>query len=303
MGLGEKRKILVVDDEKSNLAVLNQILSMEYTVLTARSGEEALKRVEADSPDLILLDIIMPGMDGFQVLVKLKGADHTKNIPVIVITGLSGENNEERGFFLGAVDYITKPFKNAIVKARVRTHMMIVNQMRTIERLGLVDPLTDISNRRSFDDRIDVEWRRCTRENKPISFLMMDIDKFKTYNDTYGHPQGDILLQSMAKLFCASARRPADIVARLGGEEFGILLPETTLDNALAIAEKIRQDVESLQIPTSDGQTMTSATISIGVASIIPGETDIIRNFIEKADEYLYAAKNSGRNRVCSGSA
>ncbi|MDR3322428.1 MAG: diguanylate cyclase [Synergistaceae bacterium] len=295
-----KYSILAVDDERANLAVLNRILSADYTIFTAKSGEEALDRAQKDRPDLILLDIVMPGMNGFDVLTKLKESPHTRNIPVIIVTGLSSEEDEEKGFFLGAVDYITKPFKNAIVLARVRTHIQIIHQIRTIERLGLIDPLTDIANRRSFDDRIDMEWRRSVREGKPISFLMMDLDKFKNYNDTYGHPQGDVLLKTVAKIFAAAARRPSDLAARLGGEEFGILLPDADLESALSIAEKIRSEVEATRIPAPDG-AVTSATISIGAASLIPREGDLAKDFISKADVNLYNAKSTGRNRIYSG--
>ncbi|MDR1651233.1 MAG: diguanylate cyclase [Synergistaceae bacterium] len=298
MGIGKRYKILAVDDERSNLAALSRILSPEYEIITAMSGEDALKTASSASPDLILLDAIMPKMDGFSALVHLKEQEETKNIPVIIMAGLGGENDEERGFFLGAVDYISKPFKNAIVKARVRTHIMIVNQLRAIECLGLIDSLTDIPNRRSFDDRMEVEWRRCVRDQKPMSFLMMDLDNFKIYNDTYGHPQGDVLLREAAKIFSQAARRPSDMAARLGGEEFGVLLSDTDISGALLIAEKIRRDMEALRVPAYDGKTMTSATISIGAATTVPQETDFIKDFIERADEYLYAAKAAGRNVV-----
>ncbi|MDR3264414.1 MAG: diguanylate cyclase [Synergistaceae bacterium] len=294
-----KYGILVVDDERSNLAVLNRILSSEYTVFTAKSGEEALSRVERDRPDLILLDIVMPGMDGFEVLRKLKASQETRNIPVIFITELSGEESEERGLFLGAVDYIMKPFKNAIVLARVRAHIQIVHQLRTIERLGLMDPLTDIPNRRSFDNHIGIEWRRCIRERRSISFMMMDLDTFKSYNDTYGHPQGDVLLKTVAKIFAAAARRPSDLPARLGGEEFGLLLPNTDLAGAVAAAEKIRVEVENRKLLTAAG-VVTSATISIGVTSIVPTKGDAVSVFVAKADENLYKAKKAGRNRIVS---
>ncbi|MDR3254380.1 MAG: diguanylate cyclase [Synergistaceae bacterium] len=300
MEANQKYSILAADDERANLAVLNRILSADYTIFTAKSGEEALDRAQKDRPDLILLDIIMPGMSGFDVLAKLKESPHVQNIPVIIITGLSSEEDEERGFFLGAVDYITKPFKNGIVLARVRTHIQIIHQMRMIERLGLIDPLTDIANRRSFDNHIDVEWRRSVREEKPISFLMMDLDKFKSYNDTYGHPQGDVLLKTVAKIFSSAARRPSDLAARLGGEEFGILLPDTDMENALYIAEKIRSDVEVARIPTSDGSA-TAATISIGAVSTFPQDGDLAKDFLAKADVNLYNAKNGGRNRIYSG--
>jgi diguanylate cyclase (GGDEF)-like protein len=289
--------VLVVDDEESSLAVMDKILSPEYTVFTAKSGEEALRLAEEEIPDLILLDILMPGMDGVETLSRLKMSEATMEIPVIFISGLSGEDDEEKGFALGAVDYITKPFRNSIVQARVRTHMRIIRQMRMIEKTGLIDPLTDIPNRRSFDDRFDKEWRRCGREGNPISFLMMDLDKFKNYNDTYGHPQGDALLRAVAKIVSSEAKRPSDLAARLGGEEFGLLLANTGLEGALLIAERIRSKVESEKIPTADGKVLTSMTISIGVVSAIPKDCPAL-DFIRKADECLYAAKNAGRNRV-----
>jgi diguanylate cyclase (GGDEF)-like protein len=296
-----KYGILAVDDEKSNLLVLHQILSPEYAVFTAKSGEEALSRTASEKPDLILLDIIMPGMNGFETLKTFKEYPETRNIPVIIITGLDNADDEEKGFLLGAVDYITKPFKNAIVKARVKTHIQIVRQIRAIERMGMVDGLTDIPNRRCFDDRLAMEWRRAEREQKPVAFLMMDVDKFKTYNDTYGHPQGDALLRSIAKIFESAVKRPADLAARLGGEEFGVLLPDTGLEAAKEIAETIRSGVEAMRVPAGDGKTITTATISIGVVSLVPSKKITMEAFMSKADENLYAAKTNGRNRVCSG--
>jgi diguanylate cyclase (GGDEF)-like protein len=293
-----KFSILVIDDEKANLLVLNTILSRDYTVYTAKSGAEGLKLAQADLPDLILLDIIMPDMDGFEVLKCLKAAEELKNIPVIFITGLDNDTDEEKGLVLGAVDYITKPFKNAIVLARVRNQIQILEHIRTIEQLGLIDPLTGIPNRRCFDDRIGIEWRRAVREKQPISFMMLDVDKFKVYNDTYGHPQGDVLLKTIAKIFTALARRPGDLAARLGGEEFGVLLPETNLESALKIAEEIRSEVEHTEVPSAAGLTRT--TLSIGVVSQIPTTENTSADFISQADQHLYQAKESGRNRVCS---
>jgi diguanylate cyclase (GGDEF)-like protein len=290
--------ILVIDDEKSNLMALNGILSPDYTVFTAKSGREGLNRALADQPDLILLDIVMPGMNGFEVLKALKESEDTRRIPVIVITGLDNEDDEERGFSLGAVDYIGKPFKNTIVKARVKTHMQIVRQIRTIERIGLMDGLTDIPNRRCFDDRFALEWRRALREGRPLSFLMMDLDKFKAYNDTYGHPQGDALLRTVARILSAAAKRPADLAARLGGEEFGLLLPDTPAGAAGEIAERIRASVEAARVPAAGGKILTKTTMSIGFVSLVPAEQMAPESFIAAADRNLYAAKESGRNRV-----
>jgi len=298
---GDKCTILIVDDEKADLVVLNKILHTEYSILTAKYGEIAIKLAADEHPDLILLDILLPDMSGYDVLLKLKGNAETGNIPIIFITGLDSEEDEEKGFFLGAADYIKKPFKDSLVKARVRSHMEILAHMRAIKRLGLTDPLTGMPNRRNFDDRMSIEWRRAIREKKPISLLIMDIDNFKAYNDTYGHLQGDSLLIAVAQVLLRSVKRPADISARIGGEEFVMLLPDTGYGPARAIAEGIRSNVETLRVPTADDTAITCATISIGVASIVPEEQDTATVFMAKTDEYLYAAKTQGRNRVYPG--
>jgi diguanylate cyclase (GGDEF)-like protein len=284
-----------------NIMMLTRILSADYVLLTATSGEAALSLALKQIPDLILLDVIMPGMDGFEVLTELKRNPETMNIPVIFITGADNEEDEERGFLLGAVDYITKPFKNVIVKVRVNTHMKIVSQLRMNERLGMIDPLTGIHNRRSFDHSFEAEWGRAVREKTPISFLMLDIDHFKKYNDAFGHLQGDELLKAAAAIFVAVVKRPTDLAARLGGEEFGILLPGAGPQGALAVAEEVRKAVEALQVPTIDGKQQTTATVSIGVASISPVHSDSPTELLSRADDCLYAAKESGRNKVIGG--
>ena len=294
-----KFSILVVDDEKANLLMLNKILSSKYIVYTARTGEEVFDRIKDNQPDLILLDIMLPGMSGFDVLHHLKEIPETRSIPVIFISGLNSEGDEEKGLLMGAVDYIIKPFKAAIILARVNTHLQIVRQIRMIERIGMVDALTDIPNRRCFDDRISIEWRRCLRTGSSLSLLMLDVDKFKNYNDTWGHPQGDVLLKSLSHIFVASARRPGDLAARIGGEEFSVLLPDTNIDAAIRVAEDIRSQVEHLRIPTADGVTITTITVSIGVGSCVPDKNVQISDFISETDKKLYRAKELGRNRVC----
>jgi len=289
--------ILVVDDEKSNLEVLARILSPLYNILIARNGARALELAKQNTPDLILLDIIMPDMSGFDVITQLKEASATVNIPVIFITGLTGTADEEKGFFLGAVDYIAKPFNKAIVKARVNTHIKIVDQMRTIERIGLIDSLTKLSNRRGFNDRFNADWGRAIREQTPISYLLMDIDHFKTYNDTYGHHQGDVALRSFADAASNAINRSADFIARWGGEEFVIILVNTDADGAAEVAENVRKNVEDMVIPTEDGKE-TKITVSIGVNSTVPKLQTSPDDFVENADQALYKAKASGRNRV-----
>lgn len=294
----QRQSILIVDDEKTNLALLNGILAPEYTILAARSGEEALERLAENLPDLILLDIAMPGMDGFEVISRLKSEPATQRIPVILVTEPDNGGDEEKGFNLGAADYIGKPFKEAIVRARVRNHMQILHQVYVIERLGLLDPLTDIASSHNFDKHLPREWESAIRDRKPLSLLMMDIDNFKAYNDTYGHPQGDVLLKTIARLIeSAAARRPRDICARIGGEEFVVLCPDTDHVGALDIAEQLRLNVENMKVLSFD-RKLTSATISIGIASVIPTRNDEMTSFIKLADERLYTAKAHGRNRI-----
>jgi len=291
--------ILITDDEKFNLDILGSILSPAYNILISRSGSRAVELAKQNSPDLILLDVMMPDMTGFEVITELKASNDTVNIPVIFITGLTDPADEEKGFFLGAVDYITKPFNKAIVKARVNTHIKIIDQMRTIERIGLIDPLTRIANRRGFENRFNAEWGRAIREKTSISFLLMDIDKFKNYNDTYGHQQGDTALKTFADVASASVSRANDFVARWGGEEFCVLLSNTDITGALEVAEHVRKNIEASVIHTEDGN-ITQVTVSIGVNSMIPDADSSSSDFIKKADEALYSAKEQGRNRVVS---
>ena len=293
--------ILITDDEKLNLYILGGILSPTYNILVSRSGARALEIAKNNRPDLILLDVIMPDMSGFEVIEKLKASELTAKIPVIFITGLSDVADEERGFFLGAVDYIAKPFNKAIIKARVNTHIRILDQMRTIEQIGLIDPLTRVENRRGFETRICAEWGRSMREQTPVAMLMMDIDRFKDYNDTYGHQQGDAVLKAFTDTVSKSLLRSVDSVARWGGEEFVILLPDTGADGAAEVAERVRANVEALDIATEDG-SVTKITVSIGVHSIVPTADDSIKECIEKADQALYKAKQAGRNRVVTSS-
>ena len=288
--------ILIADDEKSNLDILGNILSPMYNLLISRSGPRAIEIAKEQKPDLILLDVLMPEMSGFEVIEKLKESESTANIPVIFITGLTDTANEEKGFNLGAVDYITKPFIKSIVRARINTHIRIVDQIRTIEQISLIDPLTKISNRRGFENRLNMEWSRAFREKIPISILMIDLDKFKNYNDTYGHQQGDAALRAFADVSMKTIMRAVDISARWGGEEFVILLPGTNSVGAAEVAERLRVNTENRIIPTDEG-IETRITVSIGVNTVIPDGDDSISDFIKKADQALYKAKNAGRNK------
>jgi diguanylate cyclase (GGDEF)-like protein len=294
----KKNSVLIVDDENANIMALTHILSPVYTVYAAKNGQKAIEAAERYLPDVILLDIIMPEMDGYAVIAALKNSEKMREIPVVFITGLNNADNEEKGLALGAADYISKPFSPAIVKLRVKNQIKMLNQLRIIEQISMLDQLTSIPNRRGFDSRMDMEWIRAIRENTLISMLIMDVDKFKVYNDTYGHQQGDVVLQAVAITIAQSLNRPGDFSARWGGEEFVVLLPNTDLNGALHIAEKIRLNVSNLSIPCADG-TDTKVTVSIGVKTQAPHQNSSRDSFITEADKALYKAKESGRNRVC----
>jgi len=293
-----KNSILIVDDERSNLLFLTRILGEKYDIYTAKDGASAIKKATELAPDLIMLDIIMPDMSGYEVLNALRKQDTTRNIPIIFITGLNSEDEEERALSYNAVDYINKPLRPNIVKLRVRNHIRNVNQIRTIERLSMTDQLTDIPNRRSFDNRLNMEWRRAIREKSPISLLMFDVDKFKTYNDIYGHQQGDAVLRAVAKIIEQGLKRPGDFAARWGGEEFVALLANTGRLGALEVAERIRAAVEKINLTCDECSDTVPVTISIGVESLIPEQSNSLDLFISAADNALYEAKAAGRNCV-----
>jgi diguanylate cyclase (GGDEF)-like protein len=295
----DRVKILVVDDEKMNIIALAHFLKPLYEIIVAVDGYSALEAAKKHAPDIILLDIIMPDMNGFDVLVKLKDSAETMNIPVIFITGLSNAGDEEKGLLLGAVDYITKPFNKSVVKARIKTQLKMLEYIHTIERLCMLDALTGLPNRRGFDTRMNVEWGRASREKNSLGLIMLDIDKFKIYNDTYGHPQGDILLQSVADIISKTHNRSTDFASRWGGEEFIVLLPDTDLEGTINIAEQIRINIMNTFVQCADG-TSTSTTVSLGAVSTVPSDKDSAAGFIAEADKLLYAAKKNGRNRVCS---
>ena len=294
----ERNSLLIVDDDASSLRALTHILQSDYSIYTAKDGESALKKAERFLPDLILLDILMPRMDGYEVLGALRKSEKAGEIPVIFITGLNNRNDEEKGLTLGARDYITKPFQATIVKLRIQHQIQIVNQVRTIKHLSMIDTLTELANRRSFDDRLRTEWARAIRGSAPISMLLIDVDFFKDYNDTYGHQQGDVALQTVAKIFSQFFKRPGDFLARWGGEEFAALLSNTDMHGGLMLGEEIRAGVENAVIHCVDGAS-TQLTVSIGVNAQVPAQNSSIDAFIACADTALYAAKSAGRNRVC----
>jgi len=297
--MSNMKKILIVDDEKMNIIALAHFLKPQYEIIVATDGASALEAAEKHLPDIILLDILMPDITGFDVLIKLKDSAATMKIPVIFLTGLNNDADEEKGLSLGAVDYITKPFNKTIVKERIKIHLKMSDYIRTIEKLCMLDALTGLSNRRGFDMRLDAEWGRAFREKKSLGLIILDIDNFKIYNDTYGHPQGDNLLQAISDVLTKTVNRSSDFIARWGGEEFFVLLPDTDLDGSYNIAEQIRLNVMEIELPSDDG-SITSVTVSLGAYSKIPGNGDQSADYIAEVDKLLYAAKKNGKNQTCT---
>jgi len=292
-----KNSILVADDDRLIVQALTHILSPDYTIYIAKDGQDAIDVAKAMTPDVILLDVLMPGMSGFDVITTLKNMSETREIPVIFVTGMDNAKDEERGLTLGAADYISKPFTPAIVKLRVSNQLKIVNQMRLIHRLSITDTLTGTANRRQFNNWLDQEWKRSVRFQAPLSVLMLDIDHFKVFNDNYGHLQGDVALQTVAQIITKALKRPRDLVARWGGEEFAIVLPDTSMQGAFIVAEDIRTSIEKHILMVKDEMPIR-VTVSVGVNSIVPGQQNSIDRFVSDADKALYQAKRAGRNRV-----
>ncbi len=298
-------RLLVVDDQPINVQALYQALSAEHQVFVATSGEQALKLALEKLPDLVLLDVVMPGTDGFEVCRRLKLDPATADIPVIFVTAHSEETEEARGLDLGAVDFIAKPFHPRVVRARVKTHLTLKRQSDFLRRMAFVDGLTGVYNRRHFDERLQQEWLRARRNGTPLSLLLMDLDGFKRYNDRYGHPAGDDCLRRVAQALGQGLLRPADLLARYGGEEFAAILPETDAAGALALAERLGRQVQALALAHADSPAgLPVVSISIGIASrpsTAPGEqAGTESDLLARADRQLYRAKAEGRARACA---
>jgi diguanylate cyclase (GGDEF)-like protein len=294
----EKNSVRIVDDEKASIIALTHILGEEYTVFAAKRGEEAVELAKKHLPDVVLLDIMMPEMNGYEVLARLKADEATRDIPVIFITGLDEAEDEEKGLKMGAADYINKPFSPAIVKLRINNQMQMLNQIEMIRNLSMTDQLTGIANRRNFDNRFRLEWNHANRSKTPLSLAFVDLDHFKIYNDSFGHLQGDVALQVVARTIVQSLKRSSDFAARWGGEEFAILLPGTSSGGATDVAECIRHHIEEAHIPCTE-KGAEAITASAGVNTLVPDEYLSMDDLIDGADQALYAAKNNGRNRVC----
>jgi diguanylate cyclase (GGDEF)-like protein len=292
--------VLIVDDQPANIHALAALLKKDYRILTATRGEKALElAARTPPPDLILLDIVMPDMDGHEVCARLKNDEATKAIPIIFVTALGEEQDEEHGLNLGAADYISKPFSPAIVRARVRNQINLKLRTDRLEQVAMQDGLTQIPNRRHFDQKLREEWGRLTRNGQSLSLLMIDIDQFKLYNDHYGHGAGDECLRQVAQALYQVPQRPTDLVARYGGEEFAAVLPETDEAGAGHLAQRLLEAVRALGIEHAYSDVAPHVTISVGVATHSPRQPKRDAEALKQsADRALYQAKSQGRNRL-----
>jgi diguanylate cyclase (GGDEF)-like protein len=298
--------ILVVDDDRVTRQMICQTMNKEgYQVVEASNGEEGLAAYQRLQPHIILLDAVMPIMDGFTCCTNLQALPGGDRTPILMITGLDDKASVDQAFTVGATDYITKPIhwpvllqrvKRLIQQAQLYQKLEAVNQ--ELHRLANSDGLTEVANRHRFEECFEREWRRMAREKLPLSFILCDLDCFKSYNDTYGHQAGDQCLKSVASAISRCAKRPADLVARYGGEEFAIILPNTNEFGALHVAEEIRDQVNALKIPHKGSTVREFVTLSLGVASIIPDHNIPTAVLIKAADEALYQAKREGRDRA-----
>ncbi|MCT7507547.1 GGDEF domain-containing response regulator [Aliarcobacter cryaerophilus] len=293
----KKPTILVVDDMTTTLLLIHDLLKDTYEVKIAKSGTKALEILESPNDiDLILLDIEMPDINGYDVCKRIKNNETIKNIPIIFITGRTSQEDEEYGLNLGAIDYITKPFNKAIVKLRIKNYLDLKIKNDMLEKLSMYDGLTNIRNRRFFDETFEKTFNEIKRDKKSLAVLMIDIDFFKPYNDNYGHGQGDETLRKVAKALEKTIKRASDFVARYGGEEFVILLKDINKDGVEAVANNLLNAVRELKITHEFSKIENYVTISIG-ASFYNSSSDITKlELLLKADETLYNVKNSGRN-------
>lgn len=293
----KKPTILVVDDMTTTLLLIHDLLKDTYEVKIAKSGTKALEILESPNDiDLILLDIEMPDMNGYDVCKRIKNNETIKNIPIIFITGRTSQEDEEYGLNLGAIDYITKPFNKAIVKLRIKNYLNLKIKNDMLEKLSMYDGLTNIRNRRFFDETFEKTFSEIKRDKKSLAVLMIDIDFFKPYNDNYGHGQGDETLRKVAKALEKTIKRASDFVARYGGEEFVILLKDIKKDGVEAVANNLLNAVRELKITHEFSKIENYVTISIG-ASFYNSSSDVTKlELLLKADETLYNVKNSGRN-------
>lgn len=317
MANNHELKVMVVEDSKVTMkALCNYLERMGISQpLTAVTGAAAIELFRKERPDIVLLDALLPDIDGFDIARQLRAMEKNNEwAAILFLTSMAKDEDLARGIEAGGDDYLTKPISEVVLKAKIGAMRRLVEMQRSLvdvthklnlankklQRMSTIDGLTGIGNRRSFDDFAVREWRRCQRMKKPMSIIMVDVDHFKQYNDTYGHQAGDICLKAVATQVARSAPRAGDMSARYGGEEFVLVLGETDIDGATWVANHIRQLVEQRKMPHT-GSPFQHVTVSCGVASVTPREDLSLGTLLKAADNALYMAKSQGRNTVVSG--
>ncbi|WP_457324618.1 diguanylate cyclase [Roseateles sp. P5_E11] len=288
---GRRPRLLIVDDQPVNIQALHRVFASDCQVLMATDGSRALQLCRDRQPDLVLLDVQMPGMDGHQLCAELKADPLLRSIAVIFVTAQDQPEDETRALDAGAADFITKPFNPTVVRARVRTQLTLKAQSDLLRELAFIDGLTGVHNRRHFDERFIAEARRAQRSRSPLAIVLADVDHFKRYNDALGHLAGDDCLRRVAAALRACLRRPTDLLARYGGEEFVCLLPDTDLAGAIGVAQLMEDTVRALSLPHPGVEGCVTISLGVSAGSQAQG-------LVEAADKALYLAKAAGRGRV-----
>lgn len=290
-------KILIIEDSIMGGESLKAILETDYEVTVCHGAEDGLDHAMSGKYSLILLDVIMSDVDGFTLLKRLQDMLLTRHIPVILVTNLTDIQHEEEGLMLGAVDYIRKPVIPSILKARINAQLRLFYKQMHYKKLAMVDELTGIGNRRRYEEEWRMKWREALRLGLPFSVCIFDIDKFKLYNDSFGHPEGDKVLANVAKTASSFMHRATDFVGRYGGEEFVAILVGNDAKSSYEFLKAIRQAIEDLHIP-HNSPVFRWITVSVGGVTVVPQSNDVYDNYLKIADSMLYTAKKSGRNMV-----
>ncbi|WP_374833780.1 diguanylate cyclase [Paenochrobactrum pullorum] len=296
--MNNRAVILIVDDEVTNIEIMNAVLEDTYEICFATSGEQALEVARNVLPDLILLDVMMPGIDGYDVCERIKSERLLADVPVIFTTGLTDEDAEVRGLSLGAIDYITKPIQPVVLRARVANHVELKRLRDQLAQMAVTDALTGLSNRRHLEETIKTEITTLAQTEDLLSVILLDIDFFKSFNDTYGHPEGDRCLTMVASALSRAIHLSDNTVARYGGEEFACILPSTDFSTAMKVAHDIRNQVQALNIPHSGSSVSPFLTVSLGVATAIAQSGMTSYDWITQADQQLYLSKAGGRDMI-----
>jgi len=305
-------KILIVDDSATIRAALKGLVErMGHSVAEAKNGEEALQLYQQERPGLVLIDVVMPVMDGYEAARRMREANPDEWVPIIFLSSKEADQDLDRAIEAGGDDYLVKPVSFVVLNAKIRAlHRIesmrsklldvsrdLASANRELEKLSRQDGLTGIANRRYFDSYLETEVRRAARERQPLSLILADVDHFKAFNDHYGHQAGDDCLRQVASALSTAGRRPADLAARYGGEEFAIVLPGTGLDGAVDVAQALSRLIAGLAISHARSASGQSITLSQGIASLTPEKETSSEDLIHRADQALYQAKQQGRNR------